>query len=270
MIETVRYIQKLLTKRQTYLQELLHRKQKELENLPKGDIRVVSHGSGYQYYLRTAENPKNGKYIPQKHLKLVPGMLQREYLEKIIKAVNKELCILDKLITCYKSGCMEEVYEKLPIGKKQIITPVEETDKQFLDRWLGMSFEKKSFAENAPEFYTQKGERVRSKSELLIADLLDRLEIPYIYESPLQLYDGRTVYPDFTLILVRKRRIIYWEHFGMLDDQEYLNHALSKIKGYEKTGFYIGENLILTGESSNQPFDVRMAEQLLRHIVEES
>lgn len=52
---------------------------------------------------------------------------------------------------------------------------------------------------------------MRSKSEVIIADLLNKEGIPYRYEFPLYLKEFNTVYPDFTILNVRKRKEIYWE-----------------------------------------------------------
>ena len=47
-------------------------------------------------------------------------------------------------------------------------------------------------------YITDAGERVRSKSELVIANLLYKNNIPYMYECPLKI-NNNTVYPDFTV-----------------------------------------------------------------------
>ncbi len=57
-----------------------------------------------------------------------------------------------------------------------------------------------------PIFYTHKGERVRSKSEVIIANLLYKYQIPYRYEFPLTIKDFGITYPDFLILNVRKKR----------------------------------------------------------------
>ena len=46
------------------------------------------------------------------------------------------------------------------------------------------TFTGKPFEINAPEYYTASGVRVRSKSEVIIADALDHAGVPYRYEYP--------------------------------------------------------------------------------------
>ena len=60
--------------------------------------------------------------------------------------------------------------------------------------------EKKSlFLEGSLIHRTERGELVRSKSELLIANKLHSMGIEYGYEQPLNIGEGRFRYPDFTI-----------------------------------------------------------------------
>ena len=68
---------------------------------------------------------------------------------------------------------------------------------------------------------TERGDLVRSKSELVIADKLHARGIDYAYEQPLVLSNGRTRYPDFTITDYARDVTFYWEHLGMLDDPGY-------------------------------------------------
>lgn len=66
-----------------------------------------------------------------------------------------------------------------------------------------------------------RGEPMRSKSEVIIADQLAAAGIDYEYESPLSAPDGSTRWPDFTIQDDDSGRMIYWEHCGMLGIPEY-------------------------------------------------
>ena len=68
---------------------------------------------------------------------------------------------------------------------------------------------------------TERGDLVRSKSELVIADKLHARGIDYAYEQPLVLSNGRTRYPDFTIADHARGVTFYWEHLGMLHDPGY-------------------------------------------------
>lgn len=66
---------------------------------------------------------------------------------------------------------------------------------------------------------TPRGDLVRSKSEVIVACVLDSLKLPYVYEQPLH-HGGQVVcLPDFTIR--HKDTEFYWEHLGMLSDPNY-------------------------------------------------
>jgi hypothetical protein len=78
----------------------------------------------------------------------------------------------------------------------------------------------KAFLEERLIHLTSRGEAVRSKSEVIIANLLHANGVQYHYEHPLEL-DGVFKYPDFTIEDDAAGITYYWEHCGMLDDPCY-------------------------------------------------
>lgn len=117
---------------------------------------------------------------------------------------------------------------------------------------------------------TSAGIFVRSKGEVVIADVLDSLGIDFFYEKKLVLLDEagneRTLYPDFT-ILLRGGRIYYWEHEGMLTDLEYARRNQEKEQLYFRNGIYAPKNLIVSMDGADGSIDAdgirRMAQALL-------
>ena len=69
------------------------------------------------------------------------------------------------------------------------------------------------------------------------------------------------MYPDFALLNVRKQKTIYWEHFGLLSNEEYSKHIFEKLIIYEKSGIEPGTDLIFTMESDKIPLDVKTIEK---------
>ena len=101
---------------------------------------------------------------------------------------------------------------------------------------------------------TLRGDLVRSKSEAMIADFLFTQGIPYRYECPLKLGD-RVVYPDFMIIHPITGEMILIEHFGKMDDPEYLDHFLEKIKRYAEHEYYPDGRLLCFFETAKEPLD---------------
>ena len=134
---------------------------------------------------------------------------------------------------------------------------------QLLNDWMNEAYKGKEFQEGTMMILSEKGERVRSKSEKILADYFFRNGIPYKYEKPLLLKGYGTVYPDFTLFSPKLRKEIYWEHEGRMDDPVYARSAVKKIYGYEQNGIFEGERLILTYETEETVMNTRDIERKL-------
>lgn len=255
-----------LEQRKQFLLKTIKETQAKMEKRPAGLIRAAVHGNSYQYFLRKSTKEKTGTYIRKKDLRTVRLIVQREYEEKVIKSAEEELKLIGKAERLLSNGKVEDQYYKMPLGKRILVTPVVETGRQYIERMQGMEFEKLPFREGAPEYYSNLGTRVRSKSEVILSNMLIGLEIPFIYEMPLKLSSGIVVHPDFTLIDGENRRLLYWEHLGMIDDEEYLAGAIQKIRSYENSGYFLGKHLIITAESSDTPLNIRLVEKKIKEI----
>ena len=108
------------------------------------------------------------------------------------------------------------------------------------------------------------GERVRSKSEMIIADRLFVNGIPYKYECPLMVGDNEIIHPDFTILRIRDRKIIYYEHCGKMDDPGYAEEMVERSVKYSLAGIVQGDSLFYTYESSTKPLDVRVLDNMIK------
>ncbi len=104
---------------------------------------------------------------------------------------------------------------------------------------------------------TVRGEAVRSKSEVIIANLLYAEKINYHYEAPLEI-DGVTKYPDFTIEDDDAGKTYFWEHCGMLADPKYRRRWERKLAWYRDHGILTHEEgggtrgtLIVTEDSAD-------------------
>jgi hypothetical protein len=83
---------------------------------------------------------------------------------------------------------------------------------------------------------TSRGEAVRSKSEVIIANLLHGRAIDYVYEYPFQGADGTKRYPDFTIEDDDAGVTYLWEHLGMLHVARYRKAWERKLAWYRANG----------------------------------
>lgn len=87
------------------------------------------------------------------------------------------------------------------------------------------------------------GDMLRSKSEVIIANLLHERDIPFRYEQPLFAADGTLRLPDFTVAW--RGQTFFWEHLGRLDLTDYADEWQRKRAWYEH--WYPGQ-LVTTEE----------------------
>jgi hypothetical protein len=92
---------------------------------------------------------------------------------------------------------------------------------------------KNTFLEENLIHRTQRGDLVRSKSEVIIADMLHGKGLDYAYERKLTSIDGNSWrYPDFTIEDAESGETVYWEHLGLLGDTGYRRRWERKLKWY--------------------------------------
>ena len=214
-----------------------------------------------QFYHIEEQKDHNGTFLPLTQMEKIKKLAQKDYDSKLIKILKTQIISLEKYIA-RSDQKIEQLYSKMNKTRRSLITPATLTDEQYAEEWRNETWSGKPFSENAPEYLTARNERVRSKSELIIADTLNRKGIPYRYEYPLEM-NNITFHPDFLCLNLRTRQEFIWEHFGMMDNAEYLEQTMKKLKLYNENEYFIGRNLIITMESSNIPINTQQLEQII-------
>ena len=260
-------IQQKLEERLQLLKQTQKEVEKETRRLPEGSLRISQKEKHIEYYATSeADNP--GTYIPKDKMKLAAQLAQRTYNLRIIKLLEKEIRTLEAYFEETENGkAISNFYNNLCLPRRKLITPITLPDEQFIEEWQKVEWTGHPFSEDAPQLFTTKGERVRSKSEVQIADSLNRFGIPYRYEYPLRLKNGMNIYPDFYCLNVRTRQELYWEHFGMMDNPEYAKNAVQKLQQYNSIQIIPGKNLIITMETSTSPLNVKYIEQQIKSYL---
>jgi ATP-dependent exoDNAse (exonuclease V) alpha subunit len=119
------------------------------------------------------------------------------------------------------------------------------------------------------------GELVRSKSEVIIANLLRSKGVEYLYERRLvNPSDGSFRYPDFTVEDLATGRTFYWEHLGMLKDAGYRARWKRKLAWYAEQGILDVEQgggpggaLIVTRDDDETGIDSAALERIVDEVV---
>lgn len=254
-------LKEMLLAEQARLEEIIEEAEQQLDTFPEGKLRLSKRrGRTQYYYVRKGEKEK---YIRRENEGLIQQLAQKEYDEELLCLSKRRLKQFQKITKDYDDNEIEEVYYQQHLQRQKFIQPIETTWEQRLAIWKAKEYVGKEFAEDSVMILTEKGERVRSKSEKILADCFIRMNIPYKYESPLYLKGVGIVYPDFTFLSKRTGCEMYWEHCGRMDDPTYAKNAIRKIKTYEKNGIFQGDRLIVTYETEQEILNTREIERII-------
>ena len=206
---------------------------KALENMPEGNLLRRRSGGRIYYYISY-----NGKRISLNHDPELRDMyLLKEELVRKLRAVEKDIPLLEKTA--------KEYLPVYPDG----------------EQWAAMNpGQNKYMREELKHLY--KGVYYRSKSEAVIAMLLESHGIEFKYEVRIEV-GGRAVYPDFVIRRKRDGKIILWEHFGLTHNEEYRQGMFRKLIDYHEAGYNIWDNLIVSFESENGSINVDSIEKMI-------
>lgn len=194
-------------------------------------------------------------------------LAQKGYNKAVVKKGEARLKQIKRITKNYSDDEIEKIYTSMNKARQLLVTPIEPTWDQLLTKWYEEEYQGKEFKEGTPLILTEKGERVRSKSEKILADYFYRKNILYKYEKPLHLKGYGTVYPDFTFLSRKTYREIYWEHEGMMDKQDYARAAVRKIELYQINHIYPGDRLIITFETEQNVLNSKIIENLIEKYL---
>lgn len=262
-------LKEMLSEEKNRLQKIEEKTRNQLKDAPKGSLRISKSNKHIQYYHCTEGHPhKNGIYLHRTEEKLVRQLAQKGYDEQVLRLVEKRLRQIRRIAEEYQDDEIEKLFLREHEARQKLICPAELTWNQQLEQWMLEKYEGKGFNDVNPIIYSERGERVRSKSEKILSDYFYRKNIPYKYEKPLLLKGYGIVYPDFTFLSKRTRKEIYWEHEGRMDDPEYARTAIKKIQTYEDNGIYVGDRLILTFETETTILNTKDIERNVKRYLQ--
>ncbi len=247
----------------------------DINKAPKGVLHVSGKGNSVQYYKKE-EKGTSRQYIRKSDIITAKQLAQKAYANKVLHQALEDKKILDKALAITDTQGMIHIFNQITTEKQKLITPYVLCDRDFILKWeqeqLLTKTDHEKYIRALPSeenaIITEKGEIVRSKSEKILADKFLMMQIPYIYEVPLYLNGYGYVVPDFTVLNLRTRKTFYWEHLGLMDQEDYCNKAIKKIETYERNGIYPGNKLILSYETSCHTVNPRIIEGLVKEYLE--
>lgn len=263
-------ISELLNRRAADLLNLIKIKEHALKNAPAGSVRIVQRRNNVlQFYKKAEAGDYQGSYMPREEDAFARRLVQKDYDERTLEKAKQELRLIQQFQTALQKKSTDTAFAALDPIRQTLVTPATLTDEQYAELWQNQSYRKNKRHEENQQLTTDRGELVRSKSEVIIANALSASKVPYRYEFPLVIErqgegGGKNsasfineefceFHPDFYCLNVRTRQEYAWEHFGMMDDAEYAARAAEKLALYSANGYFPGKNLIITMESKSAP-----------------
>lgn len=240
---------------------------KELEQIyrlekkfPQGELICSKNGKHYKWYVR---NQKGVSYLPKEEKMLAEKLAMKKYYEYRKQELESELAACNAYV--HKMGTKEGKAEKLLMHQEygRLVEKYFVPGNEELRNWQNAPYDKRKKYETGLIVKGTQGKMLRSKSEAMIDMMLYKNKIPFRYEEKIVL-DGIAFYPDFVIRHPVTGEFYYWEHFGMMDMEDYLEHACDKLKIYCKNGIVPSVNLITTYETKTHPLSVEKIELIIQ------
>ncbi len=233
----------------------------QLIHLPEGKLICIQNGKYIKWYH---SHDHQLTYIPKSNRQLAEKLALKTYLSKHLDDINRELIALGYYIRHHKEEPQSALSFLNPSSPySTLLAPYFTNITPELNSWMQEPYAKNPIFPEQCVHKVFTNLYVRSKSEALIARLLYNNKIPFRYESPLSLGD-LIVYPDFTLRHPVTGDYFYWEHFGLMDLEDYRRNTFSKLSLYSTHNIYPGIHLITTYETKEHPLSYEMIENLIK------
>ena len=121
------------------------------------------------------------------------------------------------------------------------------------------------YAVDGRKIKTYAGETVRSKNELIVANIMKRIGILYMYE-----YFVQETGQNCDFVFWTGCKMYYLEILGMMENEQYRQRWENKEKLYNRAGLISGEKLFVLNISNYNDLDEQKIEQLFFDIAARS
>lgn len=249
------------------IETILKRELYHLKTL-QNELRAAKGGNLYIKQLKNRiafTEYHNGKECGiGKDMKRVHRLARQKYISILTKNMESSYKELQKIAMKVKSfgekyntDSILRAFEAVNFDIPRILFSQEQL------KWLNEPYQKNNFHPEDLKHITNGGVAMRSKSERIIGNKLEEWNIPYRYDALLVLGET-TYYPDFT-ILKNNGEIIFWEHLGMMDKEDYFVKNCNRLREYRRHGLCEHTNLIVTWEEDLR--DIRLLDQIIKSRI---
>ena len=249
MVQSKAFFEKMLADLQTQLKNA----NINFEESPQGSIVRVKRGNKHTLFQVYNQKNKRVRKIITRDTAMINALARKAYLKAEISMLEKDIRALEVFIQAYEEPSYENVLSRLHERYRKY-----DMAKRDQDDWSSQQYHRSTYMPQQKNHTTSHGLKVRSKSEMLIAEKLYEHGLPFRYEQILQI-DGVDYAPDFT-IRHCDGSIVYWEHCGLTGNSRYMNHHWRKMQIYVEAGITPWKNLIITYDDENGFLDLSVIE----------
>ena len=277
------------------IEEEIARTKKELRNLPLARIDITKNGKYEQWRVETGsatviemaekngwradrKRPKKkGKdsvrfYLPKNASDYAARLVHREFLQNNLKLLK----ICKSTIDNYLSQCAPYIEENRALvsnhAKMQLYDDVAARQNDRLDAWMKLPYERNRGYENQ-RIISSDTFNTLSKAEDSIIDKATSAGWHLWYEPKILIpgefdYSGNQAYeyPDIVLVHPRTKKIMIWEHCGLMDDPAYMKKTARRLLHYSQLGFLLNRDIFVTTETSQRPLSAMEIDEMI-HLV---
>lgn len=274
-------VKKRLEEECEYYRSVQARYLEEVKQMPDGNLNGKIVGNHYYFYLqercvtekgvRYVERVINGPNVKEQ----IEALKRKRFLLKSLNLLDRNIKLLERFLLRFTEfdpaeieAGLSEVYRRVQME----VTECQDGRRTLEEQCVpdGGGYEDSHLGNSGNPFKSEKlihvtgsGLRVRSKSEAIIADLLDEAGVPFQYEAKLKIGE-KIIYPDFKIPAPDENCFIYWEHFGLTNSEDYLDSMDRKLKLYRSGGITPWDHLITTYDTPEGAIDARKLRKIIR------
>lgn len=245
----------------------LEKANNEINECPQGSLVQVKRDGKMTYFQVIKQEGRAKRIAINKRQDIIQELARKKYLETEIKILQHDIHAIDKFLQGYQDISADNILARLPDRYRQLPEEYffrrdkEHFSSEEIRQWAEAPFEQSTYMPWLKDKTTASGLKVRSKSEVIIAEKLDHYGIPYRYEEMLYI-ENQPFSPDFTILT--RDGLRYWEHCGKVDDPTYIWKHNRKLSMYQKAGIVPWKNLIITYDDENGGIDTRIINSEIR------
>lgn len=231
----------------------------KLKGLPEGNLSAsVIRGNTYYY------NRVNGEriYLGRDNNTEISKMQSHKLLTSCVDRIESNEKLMNEFMDKYQSITPNDVRDTLGKAYQNAEIDFMDFHSRNSKNWGDQEYNRSTKFSEKLVHRTMKGEFVRSKSEVIIANNLYTRGLQYRYEEITKI--GSHIFaPDFKILIPRVNKIKFLEHFGMMYDSKYRDHAFWKMSAYIENGYRPYEDVLFTFDDLNGNIDAKNLDILL-------